>query len=81
MLYKNLFTAFFQAADLTKPIDKRVYKGTAPTCHDFNELTASSDSVMLLVGFSHGQIQLIDPIKKELSKLYNEGEVSSYITI
>ena len=27
---------------------------------------------MLLVGFSAGQVQLIDPIKKELSKLYNE---------
>ena len=24
-----------KAADLTKPIDKRVYKGTCPTCHDF----------------------------------------------
>ena len=24
-----------KAADLTKPIDKRVYKGTFPTCHDF----------------------------------------------
>ena len=27
---------------------------------------------MLLVGFTAGQVQLIDPIKKELSKLYNE---------
>ena len=62
----------FQAADLTKPIDKRVYKGTFPTCHDFNQLTATTDSVMLLVGFTAGQVQLIDPIKKELSKLYNE---------
>ena len=61
-----------QAADLTKPIDKRVYKGTSPTCHDFNTFTVRPDSVMLLVGFSAGQIQLIDPIKKELSKLYNE---------
>ena len=24
-----------KAADLTKPLDKRVYKGTCPTCHDF----------------------------------------------
>ena len=66
----------FQAADLTKPIDKRVYKGTFPTCHDFNEQTAEADCVMLLVGFTAGQVQLIDPIKKELSKLYNE-EVST----
>ena len=61
-----------QAADLTKPIDKRVYKGTFPTCHDFNTLLVSPDSVRLLVGFTAGQVQLIDPIKKELSKLYNE---------
>ena len=26
----------------------------------------------LLVGFSGGQIQLIDPVRKELSKLFNE---------
>ena len=30
------------------------------------------DIVMMLVGFTAGQVQLIDPIKKELSKLYNE---------
>lgn len=66
----------FQAADLSKPIDKRIYKGTQPTCHDFNPLTATAESVSLLVGFSAGQVQLIDPIKKETSKLFNE-EVSS----
>lgn len=49
-----------------------MYKGINPTCHDFNLVTATSDSASLLVGFSTGQIQLIDPIKKELSKLYNE---------
>ncbi|XP_069853635.1 WD repeat-containing protein 20 isoform X4 [Dipodomys merriami] len=62
----------FQAADLSKPIDKRIYKGTQPTCHDFNHLTATAESVSLLVGFSAGQVQLIDPIKKETSKLFNE---------
>lgn len=63
-------------ADHSKPIDKRIYKGTFPTCHDFNEKSVSLDSVHLLIGFSAGQIQLIDPIKKEFNKLYNE-EVSS----
>ena len=66
------FNLFLQAADLTKPIDKRVYKGTFPTCHDFNEMLITSDSVQLLVGFTAGQVQLIDPIKKEPSKLFNE---------
>lgn len=49
-----------------------MYKGTNPTCHDFNTVTMTADSVSLIIGFSTGQIQLIDPIKKELSKLYNE---------
>lgn len=69
-----------QAADLSKPIDKRIYKGTQPTCHDFNHLTATAESVSLLVGFSAGQVQLIDPIKKETSKLFNE-EVSRNFNI
>lgn len=71
---------FLQAADLSKPIDKRIYKGTQPTCHDFNHLTATAESVSLLVGFSAGQVQLIDPIKKETSKLFNE-EVSRNLNI
>ena len=70
-MYLILFSSL-QAADLSKPIDKRIYKGTQPTCHDFNLLTATAESVSLLVGFSAGQVQLIDPIKKETSKLFNE---------
>jgi len=104
-----------KSADLTKPLDKRLYKGTCPTCHDFgppmstagvdngeegggpagrrdsdtssvsgvtsggtsNSVisttgNAASAATPLLVGFSGGQIQLIDPVRKELSKLYNE---------
>lgn len=70
----------WQAADLTKPVDKKMYKGTNPTCHDFNTVTMTPDSVSLVIGFSTGQIQLIDPIKKELSKLYNE-EVSEILSV
>lgn len=65
-----------QTADLSKPVDKKIYKGTNPTCHDFNTVTTTHNSVSLLIGFSTGQIQILDPIKKEVSKLYNE-EVSS----
>jgi len=65
-----------KAADLTKPIDKRVYKGTCPTCHDFGPpgclKNENAEVIPLLVGFSGGQIQLIDPARKELSRLYNE---------
>ncbi|XP_036392391.1 WD repeat-containing protein 20 isoform X1 [Megalops cyprinoides] len=61
-----------RAVDLSKPIDKRIYKGTQPTCHDFNQHSATADSVSLIVGFSAGQVQYLDPIKKETSKLFNE---------
>lgn len=71
-LYVYVYRGVKKAADLTKPVDKKMYKGTNPTCHDFNTVTMTSDSVSLIIGFSTGQIQLIDPIKKELSKLYNE---------
>ncbi|XP_008309284.1 WD repeat-containing protein 20 [Cynoglossus semilaevis] len=71
-LYFYIYKGVRKAADLSKPIDKRIYKGTQPTCHDFNHLTATAESVALLVGFSAGQVQLIDPIKKETSKLFNE---------
>ncbi|KAM9355741.1 WD repeat-containing protein 20-like [Pholidichthys leucotaenia] len=71
-LYFYIYKGVKKAADLSKPIDKRIYKGTQPTCHDFNPLTATAESVSLLVGFSAGQVQLIDPIKKETSKLFNE---------
>lgn len=71
-LYFYVYKGVRKAADLTKPIDKRIYKGTFPTCHDFNHLSATCESVLLLVGFTAGQVQLIDPIKQEISKLYNE---------
>uniref|UniRef100_A0A8D2B978 WD repeat-containing protein 20 n=1 Tax=Sciurus vulgaris TaxID=55149 RepID=A0A8D2B978_SCIVU len=71
-LYFYIYKGVRKAADLSKPMDKRIYKGTQPTCHDFNYLTATVESVSLLVGFSAGQVQLIDPIKKETSKLFNE---------
>ena len=61
-----------QVTDHSKPVDKRIYKGTFPTCHDFSEASVTSDRVHLLIGFSAGQIQLIDPIKKEYNKLFNE---------
>lgn len=66
------FLCALQAADLTRPVDKRLYRGTSPTCHDFNSTTATSDRIYLVVGFSAGQVQLLDPIGKENSKLFNE---------
>ncbi|GMS80474.1 hypothetical protein PENTCL1PPCAC_2649 [Pristionchus entomophagus] len=73
-IYVYLYRGTTAAADLTHPIDKRVYKGTFPTCHDFNRETATMTSCSLLIGFSAGQVQLIDPFQKEyqMSRLYNE---------
>lgn len=71
-LYVYVYKGIKKAADLSKPLEKKGYKGTNPTCHDFNTASASADSVSLLIGFSTGQIQLIDLAKKELNKLFNE---------
>ncbi|XP_072166229.1 WD repeat-containing protein 20-like [Diadema setosum] len=72
-LYFYPYKGVRKAADLTKPLDKRTYKGgTLPTCHDFNQLTANAKGVSVIVGFSAGQVQLIDPIRKDISKIYNE---------
>jgi len=66
-----------KAADLTRPIEKKTYRGPSPTCHDFNQFTAKSDRLMLVVGFTLGQIQLVEPMLKEYNKLFNE-EVSQF---
>ncbi|CAF95877.1 unnamed protein product, partial [Tetraodon nigroviridis] len=75
-LYFYTYTNIKKAVDLSKPIDKRIYKGTQPTCHDFNQYSATAESVALIVGFSAGQVQYLDPIKKETSKLFNEEVIS-----
>jgi len=68
-----------QAADLTRPIEKKTYRGPSPTCHDFNQFTAKSDRLMLIIGFTLGQIQLVEPMLKEYNKLFNE-EVLAFHT-
>ncbi|NXI66693.1 DMWD protein, partial [Anseranas semipalmata] len=65
--------------DLHKPIDKRIYKGTQPTCHDFNQFTAAPDTIALLVGFSAGQVQCLDLAKKDASKLFNEETKVTFV--
>ncbi|KAL3984679.1 WD domain G-beta repeat family protein [Acanthocheilonema viteae] len=76
-LYVFVYRGVQSAVDLNKPIDKRVYKGTYPTSHDFNQETATAASCSLIIGFSAGQIQLIDPFRNDLqiSRLYNEDRL------
>ncbi|KAE9549628.1 hypothetical protein FO519_007169 [Halicephalobus sp. NKZ332] len=68
------YVSIHGSPNLNLPIDKRIYKGTFPTCHDFNQQMATSESCQLIIGFSAGQVQLIDPLQKEFvpSKLFNE---------
>ncbi|NXW52781.1 DMWD protein, partial [Nyctiprogne leucopyga] len=62
--------------DLHRPIDRRIYQGPQPTCHDFNQFTAGATTVPLLVGFSAGQLQCLDLAKKDPGKLFNETRVT-----
>lgn len=65
--------------DASNPIYKRSYKGSSPTCHDFNQATATSASISLLVGFSHGQLQLIDLNGSEDQEFCKEFNVDRLI--
>ncbi|KAL3113495.1 hypothetical protein niasHT_013605 [Heterodera trifolii] len=79
-IYVFDYTSLVNSSNSAKQIDKRVYKGTFPTCHDFKQTAATLNSCELLVGFSAGQIQLVDPSQKEVglgssSKLFNEDRL------
>ena len=52
---------------------KHTFKDKCPTCHDVNLLTRSKDSVQLIVGLTDGQVHLINPLKWEFLKIYNEN--------
>ena len=71
-LYVYAYHGIKKATDLSKPIDKKLYKGTNPSCHDFNQTTATCEFASLLVGFTTGQIQLVVPGRREQGKLFNE---------
>ncbi|XP_055381079.1 WD repeat-containing protein 20 [Condylostylus longicornis] len=71
-LYVYAFRGVKKGTELSKPIDKKLYKGTNPSCHDFNLKSATIEGAPLLVGFTTGQIQLVHPGKREQGKLYNE---------
>uniref|UniRef100_A0A0N4ZP86 WD_REPEATS_REGION domain-containing protein n=1 Tax=Parastrongyloides trichosuri TaxID=131310 RepID=A0A0N4ZP86_PARTI len=64
-----------QSIDTTKPIDKRVYKGTYPTSHAFNKFIDNETTCTILIGFSAGQVQQIDPLDIQSSRLFNEDRL------
>nr|XP_018669722.1 WD repeat-containing protein 20 isoform X4 [Ciona intestinalis] len=53
-------------------LDKRTYKGVAPTCHDINQKSANAESVKVAVGFIAGQVQIIDVGTKQSLQIMNE---------
>ncbi|XP_066928525.1 WD repeat-containing protein 20-like [Clytia hemisphaerica] len=71
MFFYN-FRGVKKAPDLNHPIDRRTYKGPIPTCHDINLMTRTPQSIDLLIGFTAGQIQLMDPIQHECRKCFND---------
>lgn len=75
-LYMYAYRGTRTKTDLTRPIDKRVYKATAPSFHIFNQERSPTATSQLLIGFTLGQLQIIDPLDKSSaippSKLYNE---------
>ncbi|KAH8381819.1 hypothetical protein KR009_000452 [Drosophila setifemur] len=73
-LYVYSFRGAKKGSEMSKPIDKKFYKGTNPSCHDFNASTATPTGAPLLVGFTTGQIQLVSPQvgPREMRKLFNE---------
>ncbi len=59
--------------DLKHPLDKRVYKApTIPVCHDFNIMTRSVEHLDLVVGFSTGPLQYLNPLEKQAICAFNE---------
>ena len=64
------------------PIDKRVYKApTIPVCHDFNVMTRSVDHLDLVVGFSTGPLQYLNPLEKLAVCAFNEDVSCSLLVL
>ena len=43
-----------------------------PVTHDFNQMTACDDRLDLLVGFTNGAVQYLNPLKKEELAVFND---------
>ena len=66
-----------QADEFSRPIERKLFERIHPTCHEFNKIAATSNRVVLIVGFSNGQIQLIE---KDNKKMFN-SDVSFLVSI
>lgn len=54
----------------------RITFSSAPTCHDVNQLTRSSTSLDVLIGFASGDVFWLDPILGKYSRINKNGSVT-----
>ena len=52
-----------------------------PVAHDFNQMTASDDRLDLLVGFTNGAIQHLNPLKKEELAVFNDDVSTNLVEL
>ena len=71
MIFFVCLIDYHQPPEPAELIDRKTYKATSPTCHDFCTYIEPPIS-LLLIGFSLGQIQMIDFYRTEISKFYNQ---------
>ncbi|KAJ8087969.1 hypothetical protein PM082_013520 [Marasmius tenuissimus] len=55
----------------------RISFSAYPTCHDVNPLTASSDRLDVIVGFSTGDLIWLDPLSSRYARLNKQGCITS----
>ncbi|KAL0571051.1 hypothetical protein V5O48_010906 [Marasmius crinis-equi] len=55
----------------------RITFSAYPTCHDVNPLTASSDRLDVIVGFSTGDLIWLDPVSSRYARLNKQGCITS----
>ena len=52
-----------------------------PVTHDFNQMTASDSRLDLLVGFTNGAVQHLNPLKKEEQGVFNDDVSSNCVRV
>ena len=52
-----------------------------PVTHDFNQMTASDSRLDLLVGFTNGAVQHLNPLKKEEQGVFNDDVSNNFVCV
>lgn len=59
-----------------EPLTKITFSAL-PTCHDVNPLTASSERLDVIIGFSTGDLVWFDPLSNRYGRLNKQGAISA----